>query len=423
MDISAIQIVLIVILLIIFNLYLKKTKQSILKPNPWLILFYLTLLPTFFGFLLIPYHEELVSFGTGQLLSDEIKYWTSVNYLISWIITFILFCLGNKYVTLKKSIINNNYIGYEFYLMLVGIILIAIDFINLPAIPLIDFLNSGIEAGLLSRGNVIDYQINNGIPGINLIIRNVPIVIIGWLYFYSNSSKKYRYFLTILALYLMYNFLLLAKGFFIIPLSLILWIKISEKNYKLNIRIISILFLMLFLIFLFLSNEFSVALESMIKRVLIVQAEGAFLIREFYQNFDINALSYGMPFAKYLNFNTAAFDPSVTVVKDIFGDVSGWVNINSYYIGQGSVMVGPLVIFIGPLLIFINAFLIYIFSILFKRCNKINLTYIGWAVAVISMPLNTNFALIMYFKPFFTFIISMIFLELMVAIRLKIKNE
>ena len=414
MDISIIQFILVILLLISHYLYLKKTKLNILKPNPWLILFYLTLLPTFLGFLVIPYYDELVSFGAGQLLSEEIKYWTSVNYLISWIVTFILFGFGSKYVTIQKYKNKVNFNKYEFFFTLIGVSLITIDFINLPEVPLINFINLGIEAGLLSRGNVIEYQINNGIPVVNLIIRNVPLVIIGWLYFYSNYSKKY--FMTLLALYLLYNFCLLAKGFFIIPVSLLLWIRISKKGSELKVSTIPLLSLMLFLIFLFLNDDFTTAIESMIKRVFIVQAEGAFLIREFYQDFDINALSYGMPFAKYFNFNKAAFDPSVTVVKDIFGDVSGWVNINSYYIGQGSVMLGSLVIIAGPLLIFMNGFLIFLSSNLFKRCNKTNLTYIGWAVTVISMPLNTNFALIVYFKPVFTFIISMIFLEFMISI-------
>ena len=171
--------------------------------------------------------------------------------------------------------------------------------------------------------------------------------------------------------------------------------------------------------FLLLNDDLSSAMEAMIKRVFIVQAEGAFLIREFYQNFDINALSYGLPLAKYFNFNNAAYDPSATVVKDIFGDVSGWVNINSFYIGQGSVMLGPIITVIGPILIFLNGYLLHLFSKMFKRCNEINLSYVGWAVAVISLPLNTNFALILYFKPLFTFLISMIFLELLINIKYK----
>ena len=95
--------------LLSFLYYLSKTKQSLTRPGPWLILFMITLATTFIGFLIIPAYDNLMSFGMDFIVSQNTKIETRNDYLLSWILTFIIFGFLNRKIIIPK----NNYNIYS----------------------------------------------------------------------------------------------------------------------------------------------------------------------------------------------------------------------------------------------------------------------------------------------------------------------
>lgn len=395
-----------------FTFYLKKTKNNIIFPDIILILFYITIIPTIIGIIVITRGnaEDFMSFGLGNFISEETVQVVYFDYFISWIITFLIFGVLYKKVKLVPSIIDDN--QYKNIIIILGLIPLVVDFLLMPEYPLIKLIQEGIDSGAVSRGYVINYQIKNGIPLINLIIRGAPTITLIWLFKNWLVGKKDLYFPLYFVFYIIVYSMTLAKSFIIVPFALIYWqySLIRSGNIK-NITLtlastLSLIFVFLIISFYLISDNISEALNSLFMRSFVIQSEGAFLIREEYPNFDINALLYGFPFSKYLDIFVESYDPSVEVVKRYFPGIDGWVNINSYYIGQGAVMLGKWVSFIGPIILFFNILNI---SIIYKYFNKLSgKKYIYFIIAgyyIITIPLNTNFSLILYLKPVFSTLI------------------
>jgi hypothetical protein len=387
-----------------FLFYFIKTKNKVLSPDIVLILFYITILPTIIGIIVITKGdaEEFMSFGIGNFISEKTKKTVYYEYFISWIATFLIFGFYYKKIKLTKNI--EIECKYKSIILILGAVPLLFDLLMMPEYPLIKLIKEGIESGAISRGYVINYQIQNGIPLVNLIIRAAPTITLIWLFKNWLTDKKDIYFPLYSVFYIIAYGMTLAKSFFIIPVLLIFWqyTVIRSNNIKNSLLFIVIILTFLICSFYLISDDIKGALESLILRLFIVQSEGAYLIREEYQNFNINALTYGFPFSKYFDYFQNSFDPSIEVVKMHFPDIDGWVNINSYYIGQGAVMVGEWISIIGPVILFLN---IYLINTIYKYYNNISkINYIYFIVAgyfIITIPLNTNFSLLLYFKPVF----------------------
>lgn len=387
-----------------FIFYLKKSKNNLFSPDIILILFYITILPTIFGVILITRGNavELMSFGLGNFISEETTQAVYLDYFISWIATFFIFGVFYKKIKLVPNITSDN--QDKNIITFLGLIPLVIDFLLMPEYPLIKLILEGLDSGSISRGYVINYQIINGIPLVNLILRGAPTITLIWIFKNWLVEKKDLYFPLYFLFYIFVYSMTLAKSFIIVPLALMFWQHslIRSGNLK-NILLILILMLIFLIIsFSLISDNISEAIYSLYMRSFVVQSEGAFVIREEYPNFDINALLYGFPFSKYFDIFAKSYDPSVEVVKRYFPGVDGWVNINSYYIGQGAVMLGKWVNIIGPGILFINIILITaIYKFFNKKSSKKYIYFLVAGYYIITIPLNTNFSLILYLKPVF----------------------
>ncbi len=391
-----------------FAFYLIHTKSDLRLPDQWLWLFYLTISPTLVGFIFISNFDDYMSFGMDNLVSSAIKSETLSSYLLSWIVTFLLFsiCYKRVKITTEKSARDTSscmlYICLASFFMLMDIIL-------LPEIPLLKLIINGVEAGIQSRGEMIQYQISNGIPGFNILMRNFPSVVFAWVAWTSIGTRRYSMFVLYSAIYCVYSFALLAKGFMIYPLIFAFWAFSDLRHKKISFVYLLIFIVLLFGVFYFVNEDLEGLSNIMLNRLFIVQAEGAFLIRQYYTEFDLNSLLYGFPLLSFLGIGDGFYDPSVEVIKELFPGVNAWVNINSYYIGQGSVMLGECIWIIGPLFIFFNGMLIKLISKIEFPSLRDGFAYIACTVAIIQMPLNTNFALVLYLKPFFSALIVVSF--------------
>lgn len=362
-----------------------------------LILFFL---PTAFGVFGTYFKRVEFSFDLINNISDDVISLVFYEYLISFYILLFLFYMGRSLFFrierwIRYSFLNQRDID-KFFLAAIIFSVFGIyifELLRIPSIPLIVLIDEGISAGSVSRGDVINYQIQQGIPVLGYLINFMPSIVFIWisLHLYINVYIKYFYG----AIFIIYNMLFLGKAFFLTPILIIVVLRFVVHS-QMSKRLLIASIVSLLVLFFSVAEDFWTALDVMLNRLFIGQVEGLFLIREYYRVVDLNAALYGFPLAKY--FDLQVFDPSVEIVSILFGDVSGWVNMNSYGLGQGFVMLGDIVVVVLPMLIFLNVYLCFTFGVFVERYLRNGLGAVVSMYFIFSLPVNTNFSLLLYFK-------------------------
>ena len=410
----------------ILLLYLIFSKKYFFKLSVYKIFIFLGLLPTIFGVFYLSLFNGAMSFGVEDQISQSIKNIVLISYCLTWAFIFIFLGFSRQLTMYQYELslsdeISRNVGKHSYKVIFIFLIIILFELIRVPSIPLLVFITDGASAGSISRGEVITYQIENGIPILGYFLVFFPSLAVIWLYFLKLKGEfSKNIFWIIVLIYTFYYLLFLGKGFFITPLLICFLIKSLVFNKPVSFLAPFALIAFSMPLF-FLASEGSIqeVINLFLNRAFVVQSEGMFWIREFYTAPSIEATMYGMPF-NYL-FGISGFDPSVEVVKILFGDVTGWVNANSFFVGQGWVMLGNSIIILGPLLIILNIFLIKLTFPLFKYSRKYYFLHVIALYVIITLPINTNFALLLYLKPFFNFLINATLAEWLIFRPLKIK--
>ena len=370
-------------------------------------------LPTCFGVFGTYFQAVNFSFGLQSQLSERTISSVFYEYLISFYLILLIFFLGRSIFRRFEKNFSNAYLKsptqpiLTFLLICSALCMFCFELARVPSIPLFTFFTEGADSASISRGKVIDYQIEQGIILLGYLINHFPSILFCWIVLRYGITHIGSIFYGIL-FFLFYS-LFLAKGFFIMPFVVIAvgtWL-LNKKNSK------SLIVLLPFIVILsFFSVDSSLldVLVAFVRRLFIVQAEGMFLIREYYPNIDQGALLYGFPLSRYMGFES--FDPSVEIIAKLFGEVEGWVNMNSYAVGQGFVMFGHSIVIVLPVVTAINLYLIYRIGLFFERFLKNGFGLTAALYYAVLLPLNTNFSLLLYFKSVVGMAVILVFVSL-----------
>lgn len=355
--------------------------------------------PTAFGVFGTYFNAIEFSFGTHSLLSESKVSIVFYQYLLATFLILIMFWLSRGSFQRFEGIFSASFKHqksctiFSIFMIFVAFCLFIFELIRIPSIPLLVLVTDGIWAASVSRGEVIDYQIVHGIPLLGYMINHMPSILFCWLIVSPNIASFIKIIYSVI--FIAFNILFLAKGFFLTPILLIIvsrWI--LWKSSSLMIFVVASIILLAS--FFSVTDNISDALGLLLQRLFVGQVEGLFLIREFYPQMDINATTYGMPLAKFFGIN--GFDPSVEIVNKVFGDVPGWVNMNSFGLGQGFVMLGHSIVILLPILVWLNLFFMYSIARVYEKLIKNGFSLIVALYYAFILPINTNFSLLLYFK-------------------------
>lgn len=417
-------------LLIIFPAFIstKSIRNSFcsFSPNLSRLTIFFTIIPISFG-IFGTYTEELKYFlGIESILSDETRDLVTLQALASIYLLLLFIYLFRFKFNDVDNMLNFQYYNFcppkLFYKIqiLFCILYFIIDLFRLPQIPIIVFINSGFQMASEVRGQIILYQIENGIPVLNHIFTYYPTILLLWILLKKNFINKLWLF-SFIIIFFLYYLSFMGKAFFITPLLMYIYLIWTRNWSPVSFKYFIYLLLLLILPFYFVSDSLDSLISTFTTRLFVGQVEGMFMIREFFPYQDFGALLYGFPFSKF--FEIVNFDPSVEIVNILFGNIDGWVNMNSFFVGQGYVMLGHSIILIGPLFVALNLYMMYRATMIFNRFIPYGYSLIIFSYFVISLPLNTNFSLIFYFKPFFSVIIINLLIFFIIMINKFIKTS
>lgn len=376
--------------------------QILLRLKTQQLVFLYFYIPSFFGVFGIMFDKVSFYAGLEQTLSRSTIVSTFVDYIIAFILLIIIFfLLTNTFIRFDKKIIklftSETIKGDTFFAISHSIIIIIFCFelFRIPSIPLFEFINGGIVPGAISRGEVIEYQIENGIPLFGYIINYVPSILFCWVIVNKKLGRIRRFLFTII--FIGYYLLFLSKSFFVTPFLLI-FILTRLITRSSNLIYIFIAFGIMFGMFFFVSSDVTSMMSILTSRLFVGQVEGLFLVREYYPNPRFDALINGFPLFGVFHVDT--FDPHVAIISEVFGEtVEGWVNMNAMFIGQGAVMMGKVIVVLGPLIVGLNIYLCYSTAMFFEKFTKNGICLISGLYFVVTLPFNQNFSLLLYFKP------------------------
>jgi hypothetical protein len=376
--------------------------------------------PIVFGIVGIGFFNFELWMGLEEHLTDSMRVFVAIQSIIAiYLMFFFIWLLRDKFKQLDRipatqirKVHWSKIQKLPLFLVIVTLLLYALELARLPVIPIIVAIAEGPFAGALARGAVINYQINNGLPGFGYILYFVPMISLIWLYTQYVEGKIKFLFLFYAALYLGFNVIFLSKSAFIAPGVMLMWVRYTDRNIVFDYKIIATVFMLIIFMFTFSGIEsIGELLTRAIRRAFVGQVEGMFLIREFYPTSDIAALLYGFPGKGVFGLQT--FDPSVDIISKVFGgDIDGFVNMNSFFIGQGFVMLGNLIVILGPLAYAFNIWVIFILGPIFRRSSNAGLMRIIQFFFILTLSINTNFALLLFIRPIVGFLIVSSFFEL-----------
>lgn len=375
--------------------------------------------PVMFGVVAVAFFNFSIWQGLERHLTDSMRFTVGFQSIFTIYLMFLcLHLMRHRFRRLDKAIIvQNNIPGryrfkkLPFFLVISMLLFYLFELARLPVIPLIVAITEGPVAGAVARGDVISLQIDNGLPGLGYVLTFTPIISLVWLYTqYMAGNVKYLFWISA-ALYFGYSILFLAKSVFIVPSLMIMWVRYTDKNIVSDFKVILIMISLVILMFTFIAFESPTDLiTQLLKRAFVSQTQGMFLIREFYPSSDINALLYGMPGKNLLGLET--FDPSAEVIKKMGMDADGFINMNAFFVGQGFVMLGNAIIILGPIAYAFNIWMIFVLGPIFKRCNNSGMMRIIQFFFILTLSINTNFALLFFIRPIVGFLIVSLFFEI-----------
>lgn len=395
-----------------------KTK-AVIDVTPFRSILFIFFFPTVFGVFGTYFESVTYSFDLQKKIQPDVISTVFFQYIITF---YIL--LGIFYVYRKKFQFFEGHIQYIFAhkrkekifvssLILICISIYVFELVRIPSWPLVVLIIDGVTAGSIARGQVIDYQIENGLIGVGYIVNYFPSLVFIWIILNPHINALLKIMNSLL--YLIFYSIFLGKAFFLTPILVIIvsrWILYHKSSFG----TISVAVVMLAIAFLSVAETNAEAIGLLIKRLFVVQSEGLFLIRQFFPKQESEALLYGFPLISLTDVST--FDPSVEIVKILFGEVDGWVNMNSYGLGQGFVMVGNLVVIVLPAVIAANMYACYRIGLHYDKIFKNGFGAVAILYFILSLPVNTNFSLLLYFKPMFGLIINLVFIGIVRSLTL-----
>jgi len=379
------------------------------------------IVPIVFGVVGVGFFNFDLWMGLESHLTASMRVIVAIQSIVAiYLMLFFIWLFRNKFRRLDQSpatqIRKRSWRKIQklpLFLVMIALFLYAFELVRLPVIPIIVAITEGPVAGAIARGAVIDYQISNGLPGFGYILYFAPMIILIWLYTqYIVGNIKFL-FLFYAFLYIGFNSIFLAKSAFVAPGLMLMWVRYTDKKVVFDYKIIAGICTLIIFLFSFVAFEsIGDLLMGVIRRTFVGQVEGMFLIREYYQTSDIAALLYGFPGKGVLGLQT--FDPSIEIISKVFGDdIDGFVNMNSFFVGQGFVMLGNLVVVLGPLAYAFNIWIIFILGPIFRRSSNIGLMRVIQFFFILTLSVNTNFALLFFIRPIVGFLIVSSFFELM----------
>lgn len=398
----------------------RTVSTGFLSANASKLIVFFHIISVVFGVVAVGFFDFDLWMGLERHLTVSTRYIVAIQSIVAiYLMLFFIWLFRNRFRHLDQSHATQfrkpsrgKIKKLPLFLVMIGLFIFTFELVRIPVLPLIVAITEGPLAGAIARGAVIDYQINNGLPGFGYILYFAPTIILIWGYtHYIRGTIKFL-FLFYAVCYIGFNTIFLAKSAFIAPALMLMWIRYTDKKIIFDYKVIAGLCILI--IFMFALLEFDSIgdlLLGVIRRTFIGQVEGMFLIREFYQSSDIAALLYGFPGKGVLGLQT--FDPSIEIISKVFGhDVDGFVNMNSFFVGQGFVMLGDLIVILGPLAYAFNIWLIFKLGPIFQRSSKVGLIRITQFFFILTLSVNTNFALLFFIRPIIGFLIVSIFFEL-----------
>ena len=391
----------------------KEKTKAVIDVNLFRSLLFIYYFPTVFGVFGTYFANVTYTFGLEKKLDPDVISVVFFQYIITFYVLLGIFYLYRRKFQFFESRMQYIFADKRKEKIFVGslisvcISIYIFELVRIPSWPLVVLIKDGISAGSIARGEVIGFQIENGLIGVGYIINYFPTLLFIWIIINPHINVMLK--ISNSMLYLIFYSIFLGKAFFLTPILVIVvcrWI----LYHKSSIGIIGVAAVMLGIAFLSVAETKEEVISLLLKRLFVVQSEGLFLIRQYFPKQESSALLYGFPFLSMFDNNT--FDPSVEIVKILFGTVDGWVNMNSYGLGQGFVMVGNFVVILLPVLIAANIYFCYRIGRYYDKLFKNGFGAIAIVYFTLSLPVNTNFSLLLYFKPMFGVIINLVFIGL-----------
>ena len=235
-----------------------------------------------------------------------------------------------------------------------------------------------------------------------------------------HQQKSFLFYLLI-AFFIIYATLTLIKSFLLSAIIACFIVYLLNTRKKIHLRFVLkatiAVILSVFIPFsLLMGGDTMEVFENIVKRIFIVQIEGAFLIRQIYTETRLDALLEGFPLLA--RFGVETFDPARGVIIEVFGEQSGWVNMNSHFVGQGFVMFGPLISIIGPIILFLNFAMLSLLSRTFSLGSRQYLSSTIVISCALFVPINNNFGNAVYFKSVISYVILYAFLRFLMSLSL-----
>lgn len=367
--------------------------------------------------------------SVGINITQSILIQVSLEFIISYALLLTIFYLFHRiylqnfdetplhvYFATRRAARNNNRLTVSV------LIVLAIDVLIYGIPPGLMLITDGIDAALQQKGEIIISKMENGVPILGYFVRYMPIFALVHVSIHSLFQRKFTLnFLLLLLVFMLYSMLSLVKSYFLLPFGLIIFIYLQYwSTVKLRAKIIVSFFLALSVIPFFLLSSDSGFILDFLHRLLLVQHEGMYVIRDLIEQPSTSYLFYSSPLRHILDLNTV--DPAAEVVEHYFGRGTGWVNMNSFYSGQGFAMFGIYYIAVVPSCYLISLYLSMRFS---AAIIGKNLAFICVGCVYMFLPLSNNIANLIWLKDVIAVVIISCCLRLLLIYqkRWEVKNS
>lgn len=394
---------------LLFSLFIYVIKRyqgsiALLMLFPFVLHFFLNV----FGVLNLFYFTDVTTVGikvsSPVINTVALEFFVSYVFLIGMFV-FLMHLIGKYkfendilryFKTTKANIVNSRLIAFTTAFLI-------FDAFYYTTPPGLYALSGDIGQAALQKGVFLELKIDSAVPIVGYFVRYLPMItFVHVMLLFIFDKRRRKSFIFLCFVFLIYSFLTLIKSYLFMPLMFYLWALFSTGRFKIRFVIYVFLLLIpiLYLTFSGLYSDSSVIFYKIFERVFLVQAEGMFLIRENYKDFDLGAFLYSSPLRHF--YGGVVFDPASEIVKRYFGEGNGWVNMNSYYSGQAFLMFSYLYIIMIPFLCLIQALLSR--SILMVKLDSglSNIVLIG---VFLMLPLSNNIANLVWFKDFVAVIV------------------
>ena len=389
----------------------------------WTSILIIALIPTIIGinvFLLTNYE---IPWGLHDLLKEGIVLQVYLEYYATWCLLFLLLGFGTTLIRTNDVRAATNYWAsarntnvFDYSILAIFIFIILYDLYLIGDLPFFYILNGDIVGAEEAKGKFFIARMGAGIPLFGYLMQYFPLFALGWTFDRFLNERKVLPFCCVFLISIIYSGLTIIKSYALMPVIVCAVIYFAKGDYKLNFQLFAkltaISMLAIILPFFLLSEEGGlIVLMTTFERIFLVQIQGAFLIRSFYDGIELEALLEGAPLLSRLGYET--MDPAADVLRKIWGEqafLDGFVNMNSHYIGQGFVMFGPAIILIGPIFLYLNFALITLTIRIFSKSPFKRVANIILITVAALVPINNNFGNTVYFKAFLATLILLFIL-------------